>query len=112
MVCGVAFLLVVSLAVSAGLAAAGTYVGGTQGRFASVMRVVHLVVSVGLLGVLFAFMFKFLPDERISWRDTWVGGMVTGGLFGVGKYLIGLYLGSSNLGSAYGAAGSFAVFFV
>jgi membrane protein len=112
MVCGVAFLLIVSLIVSAALAAVGTYVGGLQGRLASVLRVVHLVISVGLLGVLFSLMFELLPDAKISWRDVWVGGMATAVLFAVGKYLIGLYLGSSSIGSAYGAAGSFAVLFV
>lgn len=112
MVCGVAFLLLVSLVVSAGLEAVGNYVGGLQGRLAVVMRVVHLLVSIGLLGTLFALMFKFLPDADVRWRDVWVGGMVTAVLFGIGKYLIGLYLGSSTIGSAYGAAGSFAVFFV
>jgi membrane protein len=112
MVLGVAFLLIVSLVISAGLAAVGNLVGGQEGRLAAALRVVHLAVSIGLLGVLFALMFKLLPDAPISWRDTWVGGMVTAVLFGIGKYLIGLYLGSSTIGSAYGAAGSFAVFFV
>jgi membrane protein len=110
MVLGVAFLLIVSLVVSAALAAVGKYAGAQQSHLASVMRVLHLLLSIGLLGVLFALMFKLLPDARITWRDTWIGGMVTAALFGVGKYLIGLYLGSSTIGSAYGAAGSFAVF--
>jgi membrane protein len=110
MVLGVAFLLIVSLVVSAALAAVGKYAGSQESHLASVMRIIHLLLSIGLLGVLFALMFKLLPDARITWRDTWVGGMVTAALFGVGKYLIGLYLGSSSIGSAYGAAGSFAVF--
>jgi membrane protein len=110
MVLGVAFLLIVSLVVSAALAAVGSYAGSMESRLASVMRFAHLFVSMGLLGVLFALMFKFLPDARITWRDVWVGGMVTAALFVIGKYLIGLYLGSSSIGSAYGAAGSFAVF--
>ena len=74
--------------------------------------VLHLLLSVGLLMLLFALMFKYLPDARIAWGDVWVGAAVTAVLFTLGKYLIGLYLGSSGIGSTYGAAGSFAVFLI
>jgi len=109
-VLGVAFLLVVSLIVSAVLAAVARVDG--MSHFASVASVVHLVVSILLLGVLFALMFKWLPDEQISWGDTWIGGMVTAVLFGLGRYLIALYVSSTGVGTAYGAAASFAVFLV
>jgi len=70
------------------------------------------VVSLGVITFLFAMIYKFLPDVKIAWRDVWVGALVTGVLFTLGKFLIGLYLGSSAVGSAYGAAGSFAVFLI
>ncbi len=112
MVLGLGFLLLVSLVFSAALTALGNYAGGLLPGYTAVLHVLHLLLSVLLLSVLFALMFKFLPDARVAWRDVWVGAVVTAVLFSVGKYLIGLYLGSSGVGSAYGAAGSFAVFLV
>ncbi len=112
MVLGVAFLLLVSLVISTALAALGQLGAGLGPVLAEVLRVLHLLVSIALLSLLFALMFRFLPDVKIAWGDVWVGALVTAVLFSIGKYLIGLYLGSSSIGSAYGAAGSFAVFFV
>jgi len=112
MVLGVAFLLLVSLVISTALAALGRLGTGLGPNLAAAMHILHLVVSIGLLSLLFALMFKFLPDVKIAWSDVWVGAFVTAVLFSVGKYLIGLYLGTSSVGSAYGAAGSFAVFFI
>jgi len=102
---GTAFLLLVSLAVSA-------VIGGiidTAGQIATLepfLIVMDLVTSAGVITVLFALMFKFLPDVEIAWRDVWFGALVTAVLFVIGKFGIGLYLSMSNVGSAYGAAGS------
>jgi membrane protein len=74
-----------------------------------VLQALNLVISLGAIFLLFAAMFKVLPDAKISWRSVWVGAGVTAVLFVLGKYLIGLYLGNSNPGQAYGAAGSLAV---
>jgi membrane protein len=76
------------------------------------MLVVNLIVSIAILAVLFSAMFKFLPDAHIAWRSVWVGGLVTAVLFEIGKFVIGLYLGHSNPGSAFGAASAFAVILV
>jgi membrane protein len=108
MVMGLAFLLVVSLAVTAAISALGTALGGAG----AVMLVVNLIVSIAILAVLFSAMFKFLPDAHIAWRSVWVGGLVTAVLFEIGKFVIGLYLGHSNPGSAFGAASAFAVILV
>lgn len=110
MVFGVGFLLLVSLVLSAALAAL-TKVAGLESAGA-VGQVLNVAVSLAVVTGLFAMMFKLLPDARIAWRDVWVGALVTAVLFTVGKLLIGLYLGRAGLGSAYGAAGSLVVFVV
>jgi membrane protein len=112
MILGIGFLLLISLLVSAGLAAAS---GWLEGRFAVhpvFWKAVDLSVSFGIITLLIAMIFKFLPDARIAWRDVWFGAIVTSLLFGAGKQLIGLYLGHASLGSAYGAAGSVVVLMV
>jgi membrane protein len=70
------------------------------------------VISLAVITLLFAAIFKVLPDAAIAWRDVWVGALVTAVLFEIGKWGIGLYLGNSNPGKAYGAAGSLAVILV
>lgn len=109
MVLGVGFLLLVSLIASAVLAAFG---GWLEARFAQlqiILRVLDLTVSFGLTVLLFAMIYKYVPQEKIAWRDTWIGAAVTAFLFASGKYLIGLYLGRSSFSGAYGAAGSLIV---
>lgn len=106
MVMGVAFLLLVSLILSAALAALGHYLGGVLPGGEAVWHVLNFVISVAVVGVLFAVTFKTVPDAKIDWHDVWVGGFVTSVLFAIGKFLIGLYLGKSSTASAYGAAGS------
>jgi membrane protein len=69
----------------------------------------NFIISFGVITVLFAMMFKLLPDARIAWSDVWVGAAITALLFTLGKFLIGLYLGKSDVGSAYGAAGSLVI---
>jgi membrane protein len=108
MILGIGFLLLVSLAVSAGLAAFGTWVGAMLPEAVSgtLLQIVWVLLSLAVITVLFAAMFKFLPDAAIQWRDVWVGAALTSVLFTGGKSLIGIYLGRSGAASAYGAAGS------
>jgi membrane protein len=107
----VAFMLLVSLVISTALSGMGDRLGSflPSGLSEPVLQAVNLVVSLAAITLLFAAMFKVLPDAKISWRSVWVGAAVTAVLFVVGKYVIGLYLGKSNPGQAYGAAGSLAV---
>jgi membrane protein len=106
MVLGIGFLLLVSLVVSAVVTGitefVGTFFGGTE----LVAHALDLIVSFALITVLFAMIYKFLPDVKIQWGDVWIGAALTSLLFTIGKFLIGLYLGSSGVTSAYGAAGS------
>jgi membrane protein len=110
MVLGIGFVLLVSLFVNAALSAAVNFVG--LGGAAVVGHLVNLILSLWIITVLFALIFKYLPDVHIQWRDVWVGAGLTAVLFTIGKTLIGLYLGHSSVGSAYGAAGSLVVFLV
>ena len=105
LVAALGFLLIVSLAVSAGLTAFGNYLDSIMpiGKF--ILPVLNFVVSFALLAVLFAAIYKVLPDRRLEWRDVIFGAVVTAILFTIGKSLIGLYLGSSAIASSYGAAG-------
>jgi membrane protein len=75
-------------------------------------QTVNFVVSLSVISVLVAMVYRLLPDVRLRWRDVWVGAITTSVLFGIGKYLIGFYLGHASIGSAYGAAGSLVVFLV
>ena len=107
---GIGFLMLVSLVISAGLTA-------FSGYFSAVMpplflHAMNVAVSFGVITVLFAMMFKILPDIYIPWRDVWVGAAMTAVLFTLGKHLIGLYLGHSGFSSTYGAAGSLIVVLV
>lgn len=102
----VGFLLLVSLVVSAGLAAAAKYLGQRVGGLPAVWAGLNLVVSFLVVAFLFGLIYKVLPDVELKWRNVTVGALVTAGLFSVGKFLIGLYLGQSSVASSYGAAGS------
>ena len=106
LVAALGFLLIVSLVASAGIAALGDIIN-TQLPFGRVMLgVVNVIVSFLLISALFAAVYKVLPDRRLEWRDVLVGAVATAALFTVGKTLIGWYLGSSAVGSSYGAAGA------
>jgi membrane protein len=109
LVAALGFLLIVSLAVSAGLTAFGNYLDSIMpiGRF--ILPVLNFVISFALLAVLFAAIYKVLPDRPLEWRDVIFGAVVTAILFTIGKSLIGLYLGSSAIASSYGAAGGLIV---
>ena len=109
-VLGIGFLLAVSLALTAGISAVGGALGG--GFPEGVLHVLTLVVSFAVLSLLFAAMFKVMPDAESSWRDVLVGGTFTALLFTIGKFVIGLYLGRSSPGDAFGAAGALAVVLV
>jgi membrane protein len=107
MVAGVCFLLLVSLVVSAGLAAMSHFLGGASHSFMHyVWIVVDFLVSIGVVSLLFAMMYKVLPDVKMSWRDVWIGAIATAVLFGIGKWAIGTYLGRTGVSSTYGAIGS------
>ncbi len=114
MILSVAFLLLVSLVLSAALSAFGGALGGMlpEGLSAALLQVINQVVSFAVIAGLFAAIFKVLPDATIAWRDVWPGATVTALLFVIGKFVIGLYLGRSNPGEAFGAAGSLAVMLV
>lgn len=107
----IAFLLLVSLVISAALSGVGDRMGAflPEGLSGPVLQVVNFVISLAVITLLFAAMFKVLPDAKMSWRSVWPGALFTAVLFVIGKFLIGFYLGQSNPGEAYGAAGSLAV---
>jgi len=104
MVLGIAFLLLVSLVASAALAALGKL--WLFAGWEILAHIVDLVVSFGLVTVMFALIYRYIPRVHVAWRDVWVGAAVTSILFALGKFLIGLYLGKSSVASAFGAAGS------
>lgn len=109
MVLVIGFLLLVSLVLSAALAAISTFFNHLLPDVAIVGQLVNFVISFGFITLLFAAIYKFLPDVNVAWKDLWVGAATTALLFNVGKFLIGLYLGSSSATSTYGAAGSLVV---
>jgi len=106
MVAGICFLLLVSMALQAMLKIFSEYVQSVLPGGLAVALTVYLIFDFGIVVLLFAMIFKFLPDVKIQWRDVWIGAIVTALLFGLGKWLLGLYLGSGAAGSAYGAASS------
>jgi membrane protein len=109
MVAGTGFLLLVSLIVSAGVAALGTRMGNWLPIPPFALEGVNFVVTLFVTTVLFAMIYQVLPETPVSWRDVWVGALMTSVCFAVGKFLIGLYLGRGSIASAYGAAGSLVV---
>jgi membrane protein len=109
MVLGTGFLLLVSLVISAGLAAVGEFFSGLLPGWEVALQALNFVVSLLVITVLFALIFKYVPDAEIAWGDVWIGASVTALLFTVGKLLIGLYIGHSSFSSTYGAAASLIV---
>jgi membrane protein len=109
MVVGIGFLLLVSLAASAWLAAVGRFFAQLSPLPVAVMETANVLLSFVTITLMFAVIYKLLPDVRISWRNVWVGAAVTALLFTIGKSVIGLYLGRSTVASVYGAAGSLVV---
>ena len=109
---GLGFLMLVSLVSSAGIAALGGWAKGLLPGWAALLYVINLVFSVGFTTVLFAMIFKLMPQAQVSWRDVWVGAGVTAVLFEIGKTLISLYIGKSSVTSSFAAAGSLVVLLI
>jgi len=109
MVLGISFLLLVSLVISAAISAINGILNNLLGGAGFIIQIVNFLISTGVVTLIFAMIFKILPDVDIQWKDVWVGALVTALLFNIGKTLIGLYLGNSATASAYGAAGSLVV---
>jgi membrane protein len=112
MVLSIGFLLLVSLVISAVLAAIGKFFGGLLPIPSPVVAVLNFLVSYVGVALLFGLIFRFVPESTVRWRNVWPGALVTALFFTMGKTLIGLYLGKSSVGSAYGAAGSVIVVIV
>jgi len=106
LVAALGFLLMASLVASTGLAALGTYVGGHTTLAPLLLSGLNTLISLVLFAILFAAIFKVLPDTVIPWRDVITGGLITALLFTIGKSLIGWYLGATATSSTYGAAGA------
>lgn len=103
------FVLLVSLMISAALAALGSRIEAMWPGFELVLRTLNFLISLLVVTLLFAAIYKTLPDAEIAWRDVAVGAVVSALLFTAGKYLIGLYIGSTSVSSSYGAAGALIV---
>jgi membrane protein len=110
LVLGVGFILMVSLVVSAGVAAMGQYFQAWLPGSESMLHAVNFGASLLVITLMFMVIFRFVPDAKLEWGDVWMGAVVTAFLFSIGKLLIGLYLGKGTLGSTYGAAGSLVIF--
>src|SRR5919198_4836706 len=109
-VLAIAFLLLVSLAVSAALAGLEQYLHGPELTLLS--RGLEVAVSILVITFMFALLFRYVPDAEIHWHDVWLGGFISAVLFPLGKVAIGYYIGRASIGSAYGAAGSLVVLLV
>ncbi len=106
------FLLIVSLVVSAAISALGKWWAPVFGAWEWLAQILNVVVSFGLLTAMFTLIYKLMPSVDIDWRDVLLGSAVTALLFTIGKWLIGLYIGTSGVGSGFGAAGSIVVVMV
>jgi len=106
MVLGIGFLMLVSLLLSAAIAAFGGFVTRLFPAFEIAAQIVNALLSLGIITVLFALIYKVLPNVDLHWRDVWTGALTTAALFTIGKFLIGFYLGRWSTASPYGAAGS------
>lgn len=107
LIVSIAFLLIVSLLVSALISAFGNWLTGHfSDSFLLILQLLNSGLSLFILAILFALMFKFLPDAKIKWKHVWIGSFVTAFLFEIGKFGLGLYFGKANPGTGYGAAGS------
>jgi len=106
MVMGIGFLLLVSLILSALLAGVGEFLSAFIPGWVVLGHALNALISLAAITVLFAMIFRVLPDTQVAWRDVWLGALVTSFLFTIGKFAIGFYLGQASVASTYGAAGS------
>lgn len=106
MIGGIAFILIVSLLVNTALSAFAHVLAQLFPGLAFLMKIADFIGSFGIIALLFALMYKYLPDTNIQWGDVWTGAALTAALFDVGQFLLGWYLGRASTASAYGAAGS------
>lgn len=109
MVLGIGFLLMVSLIVSAVLSGLSTYMSHLIPGVDFIWGILNFVISFGVITLLFALIYKYLPDVKITWNDVLIGAVITALLFTIGKTVLGQYLGGGSFGSAYGAAGSLVI---
>lgn len=112
MILGIAFLLMVSLVLSAVISALGKWWAPVFGGWEVLAQLVNLVVGFVLTTAVFAMIYKLMPRVNVRWHDVWIGAAVTSLMFGIGRVLIGLYIGKSGVASGFGAAGSVAILFV
>jgi len=112
MILGIAFLLIVSLALGALMAALGKWWGGVFTGWELAMQFANEVLSFALTTIVFALIYKLMPRVTVRWEDVWLGALVTAMLFTIGKFLIGLYIGKSGIASGFGAAGSLIIVLV
>ena len=112
MVLVIAFLLLVSLILSAVIVGISSYMTTVMPGLGVVMEGINFIVSFGVITLLFGLIYRVLPDVEIAWGDVWIGAAFTAFLFTIGRTLIGLYLGNAAVGSAYGAAGSLVVLLI
>jgi membrane protein len=112
LVIGMGSIMLVSLLVTAALAGLSRYLGSRLPPHAALWEAANVLVSLGIVTLLLAMVYKVLPDVRLRWHDVWVGALVTAGFFTIGKQVIGLYLGTRTIASSYGAAGSVVVLLI
>src|SRR5665647_1318317 len=107
LIISISFLLIVSLIVSTLISAFGSWLTTHfSDSFLLILQLLNIGLSFSILAVLFALMFKVLPDARVKWKHVWIGSFVTAFLFEIGKFALGFYFGKANPGTGYGAAGS------
>lgn len=112
MILGIAFLLMVSLVLSAAISALGKWWGSAFAEQVCVLQAVNLTVGYAMTTIVFALIYKIMPRVHVRWKDVWLGAAITALLFTIGRFLIGLYIGRSGIASGFGAAGSVAIIFV
>jgi membrane protein len=112
MILGIAFMLMVSLVLSAAISALGKWWGDAFGEWELLLQAVNLTVGYVMTTLVFALIYKVMPRVDVRWKDVWLGAAITALLFTIGRFLIGLYIGRSGIASGFGAAGSVAIIFV
>jgi membrane protein len=106
LILSIAFLMLISLIISSLLSALGNWIEALSESLLVILKIFNFAFSLSIISIVFALMFKFLPDARVRWSAVWIGAIVTSLLFIVGKAALGLYFGKAHPGTTYGAAGS------